>query len=161
MTRSLCQEVTKNWHSIPSNRTTACSGSNVSVDLGIVSLTLGNSRLPVRYGLTRHHTRLGKVLLRHTEPLALYPNTGADSSALHGPSLISELLAFTVAKKRWLVCQKSFTSEMIRSHCLLERRAHLTSSSPARPIVTPTIIKKASSISTTYLGKCVTQSMRS
>lgn len=47
MTRSLCQEVTKNWHSIPSNRTTACSGSNVSVDLGIVSLTLGNSGLPL------------------------------------------------------------------------------------------------------------------
>jgi len=45
MTRSLCQEVTKNWHSIPSNRTTACSGSNVSVDLGIVSLTLGNSQV--------------------------------------------------------------------------------------------------------------------
>src|SRR5699024_10264298 len=46
MTRSLCQEVTKNWHSIPSNRTTACSGSNVSVALGIVSLTLGNSGFP-------------------------------------------------------------------------------------------------------------------
>ena len=54
MTRSLCQEVTKNWHSIPSNRTTACSGSNVSVDLGIVSLTLGNFGFPFRNRLSRY-----------------------------------------------------------------------------------------------------------
>ena len=61
MTRSLCQEVTKNWHSIPSNRTTACSGSNVSVDLGIVSLTLGNSRGCARaHHIRHHHRRHGK-----------------------------------------------------------------------------------------------------
>lgn len=65
MTRSLCQEVTKNWHSIPSNRTTACSGSNVSVDLGIVSLTLGNSPLPLAHRLVCHTQHLRKLLLRH------------------------------------------------------------------------------------------------
>ena len=97
-------------------------------------------------GLTRHHTRLGKVLLRHTEPLALYPNTGADSSALHGPSLISELPAFTVTKKRWLVCQKSFTSEKyatrqtpidkigVRDH---RRNCLVPYSAPGKPLPAP------------------------
>ena len=65
MTRSLCQEVTKNWHSIPSNRTTACSGSNVSVDLGIVSLTLGNSKLPAGNGLEGDSQNFRKFLLRN------------------------------------------------------------------------------------------------
>src|SRR5699024_2853025 len=79
MTRSLCQEVTKNWHSIPSNRTTACSGSNVSVDLGIVSLILGNSGLPVAYKIPGKAERLGKLGLADA---AILP-PGADDLSIH------------------------------------------------------------------------------
>ena len=77
MTRSLCQEVTKNWHSIPSNRTTACSGSNVSVDLGIVSLTLGNSGFPLAHSLVRDKELFRQRLLGHAIFLAQGCHKGA------------------------------------------------------------------------------------
>lgn len=80
MTRSLCQEVTKNWHSIPSNRTTACSGSNVSVDLGIVSLTLGNSIFPAGYCLAGHIDSFRQIFLG---PTVLYSQFQKNFLCLH------------------------------------------------------------------------------
>lgn len=98
MTRSLCQEVTKNWHSIPSNRTTACSGSNVSVDLGIVSLTLGNSTLPLGDGLVADRKLLRQLPLGQSLTLSLGGDESSDFELIH--SLPPFLFTFSLTKKR-------------------------------------------------------------
>ena len=99
MTRSLCQEVTKNWHSIPSNRTTACSGSNVSVDLGIVSLTLGNSSFPFADSFIADSNQLGELPLGQTLLLAQPRHKGAKprviNSLFHPQNLLAVCPQFT------------------------------------------------------------------
>ena len=58
---------------------------------GVVSLTMGNSRLPIRYGLAAHAERLRRTFLSQSRSISRVPELLSD---IHLPRLLFSLSVY-------------------------------------------------------------------